>query len=163
MTTTRRNGPMTAVSVLLLAAGLSAGPAKADATVAALVGSWSGNAQAVLDNGKTEQMRCKGYYTGQGSDGLGIAIRCANASSKIDLRAHLTFANGQVSGDWEERTYNAQGSVSGRASANKVNLAIVGGGLKAAMSVAISGSSHAVSISTQGTGLKGVNITFSRG
>ncbi|MFX8926192.1 hypothetical protein ABTN20_20525, partial [Acinetobacter baumannii] len=70
---------------------------------------------------------------------------------------------GSVTGDWEERTYNASGNVSCKASANKVNLAIVGGGLKAAMSVSITGSNHSVSISTQGTGLKGVQISFARG
>ena len=134
-----------------------------DVAIGALVGNWSGNAQATLDSGQTETMRCKGYYTGQGADGLGIAIRCANASSKIDLRATLTFANGAVSGDWEERTYNAAGSVSGKSSPNKVNLAITGGGLTAAMAVNITGASHSVSISTQGTGLKGVNISFNRG
>lgn len=137
--------------------------AAGETPITSLVGNWSGNAQAVLDTGKTEAMRCKGYYTGQGNDGLGIAIRCANASSKIDLRASLTFANGTVSGNWEERTYNAAGNVSGNASANKVNLAITGGGLTAAMAVSITGASHSVAISTQGTGLKGVNISFSRG
>ena len=145
----------------LLAAPLSA--YAGDEAIGALVGNWSGSAQATLDSGQTESMRCKGYYTGQGSDGLGIAIRCANASSKIDLRATLTFANGAISGNWEERTYNAAGSVSGKASANKVNLAITGGGLTAAMAVNITGASHSVSISTQGTGLKGVNISFNRG
>ena len=145
----------------LLAAPLAANAG--DGAIGALVGNWSGSAQATLDSGQTESMRCKGYYTGQGSDGLGIAIRCANGSSKIDLRATLTFANGAVSGNWEERTYNAAGSVSGKSSANKVNLAITGGGLTAAMAVNITGASHSVSISTQGTGLKGVNISFNRG
>ncbi len=145
----------------LLAAPLCANAG--DGAIVALVGNWSGSAQATLDSGQTESMRCKGYYTGQGPDGLGIAIRCANASSKIDLRATLTFDNGAVSGNWEERTYNAAGSVSGKSSPNKVNLAITGGGLTAAMAVSITGSSHSVSISTQGTGLKGVNISFNRG
>ena len=127
-----------------------------------LVGSWSGNGQATLDSGKTEKMLCKGYYTGQGSEGLGVAIRCANPSSSIDLRATLTFANGAVSGNWEERTYNASGNVTGKASANKVDLAISGGGLTASMAVSISGSSHSVRITTQGSGLKSVNISLSR-
>ena len=143
---------------------ITAFPASAgDNAIGALVGNWNGSAQATLDSGKTESMRCKGYYTGQGPDGMNVAIRCANASSKIDLRATLTFANGAVSGNWEERTYNAVGTVSGKSTPNKVNLAITGGGLTAAMAVSISGASHSVSISTQGSGLKGVNISFNRG
>ena len=159
-------GRFISAKALGLAVGFVVGgalAAHAESPVAALVGNWSGDGVALLDDGKKETMRCKGYYTGQGADGLGIAIRCANASSKIDLRATLTFANGVVSGSWEERTYNAAGSVEGKASADKVNLAITGGGMTAAMSVSISGSNHSVAISTQGTGLKGVNISFSRG
>ena len=154
--------------VLGAAAALVSVLAIAPATAAenpfpSLLGSWSGTGEATLDSGKTESMRCKGYYTGQGADGLTIAIRCANASSKIDLRATLAYANGNVSGNWEERTYNAAGTVAGKASANKVNLAITGGGLTASMAVSISGSSHSVAISTQGTGLKSVNIQLSKG
>jgi hypothetical protein len=134
----------------------------ADNPLPGLVGSWSGTGEARLEGGKTESMRCKAYYTSQGSEGLGLAIRCANASSKIDLRASLSYSNGAVSGTWEERTYNATGSVSGKASANKVNLAITGGGLTGQMAVSIGGSGHSVSISTEGTGLKGVNISLSR-
>jgi len=176
----KSNGPISAVAskprrlasmprlglslATLSLAMLGALPASAgDTAIVALVGNWNGSAQATLESGKTESMRCKGYYTGQGSDGMNVAIRCANASSKIDLRASLTFANGAVSGNWEERTYNAAGSVSGKSTPNKVNLAITGGGLTAAMAVSISGASHSVSISTQGTGLKGVNISFNRG
>lgn len=169
MATTKRLAPagqFVSAKALGLAVGfVIAGTlaAHAESPVAALVGNWSGDGVALLDDGKKETMRCKGYYTGQGADGLGIAIRCANASSKIDLRATLTFANGVVSGSWEERTYNAAGSVEGKASADKVNLAITGGGMTAAMAVSINGSNHSVAISTQGTGLKGVNISFSRG
>jgi hypothetical protein len=137
--------------------------ARAETPIAALLGTWSGTGQATFDSGKTESMRCKAYYTAKGADGLTIAIRCANASANIDLRATLAFANGIVSGDWEERTYNAAGSVAGKASANAVNLAITGGGLTAAMAVAITGTSHTVVISTQGSGLKGVNISVTRG
>lgn len=152
----------------ILASAFTAGAspaakAAADSPVGALIGAWRGDARATMDSGKTENMQCKGYYTAQGGDGLGIAIRCANASAKVDLRATLAFSNGSVSGNWEERTYNASGAVSGKATANKVNLAINGGGLTAAMTVSITGASHSVAISTQGTGLKGVNINFNRG
>lgn len=156
----------TIVRVLALAAVLvlTLAPSHAgDGPVANLVGTWSGSGEAFLDGGKTEQMRCKGYYTGQGSDGLGVAIRCANSSSNIDLRANLTFANGGVSGNWEERTYNAAGTVTGKASSDKVDLAITGGGLTASMAVAIKGAAQSVSIKTQGSGLKGVRINMTRG
>jgi hypothetical protein len=135
----------------------------ADNPFPALVGNWSGTGQAKLDGDKTETMRCKAYYTSQADAGLGLAIRCANASAKIDLRASLTYSGGSVGGSWEERTYNAVGTVAGKAAANKVNLNIVGGGLTASMVVAIASSSHTVTIVTDAPGLKGVNISLTRG
>jgi hypothetical protein len=141
----------------------SVGALAADNPFPGLVGNWSGPGEATLDSGQVEKMLCKGYYTGQGAGGIGIAIRCANPSSKIDLRATLNFADGAVSGNWEERTYNAGGTLSGKATADKVNLKIEGGGGDASMAVAITGATHVVSIATQGTGLKSVSIKLTRG
>lgn len=91
----------------------------------------------------------KGYYTNSnGPNSLGLSIRCANASAKVELRASLNYANGSVSGDWEERTYNQSGSVAGKASSNRLSLAI-SGGITGSMNVSISGGSHQVSVSTR--------------
>ena len=158
-----RRGAVAALALACLTTGLPHHALAADNPFPGLVGSWSGPGEATLDSGQVEKMACKGYYTGQGDGGIGIAIRCANPSSKIDLRATLIYANGDVSGNWEERTYNAGGTVSGKASADKVNLKIEGGGLDASMTVAINGATHLVSIATQGTGLKGVKINLTRG
>lgn len=162
-----RHLPLVAVGALATIVALAASvqqPAHADENpFPGLVGAWTGTGEARLEGGKTERMQCRGYYRGEGAGGLGIAIRCANPSSKIDLRANLLNSNGSVSGDWEERTYNAGGKVSGRASASKVNLSISGGGLQAQMAVAVSGSTHSVNITTEGIALKGVKISLARG
>lgn len=136
--------------------------AAADSPFSALAGTWSGSGTAQFDGGRTESLRCKGYYTnGGGGNSLGLSIRCANASAKVELRASLSYANGNVSGDWEERTYNQSGSVSGKASSNRLNLAI-SGGITGTMNVSITGGSHSVSVSTGGPTLKGINISMSR-
>ena len=128
--------------------------------LAGLLAPDSGTAQ--FEGGTTESLRCKGYYTsGSGGAALGLSIRCANASAKVELRANLNYANGTVSGDWEERTYNQSGTVSGKANANKISLAI-SGGISGSMSVSLSGSRHSVNVSTGGPTLKGINISMSR-
>lgn len=132
----------------------------ADNPFSSLNGTWNGSGTAKFDGGKTESLRCKGYYTG-GGDSLGLSIRCANASAKVELRANLKSANGNVSGDWEERTYNQSGTVSGKASASRMNLNITGG-IQGSMSVSIGGGSHQVSVSTGGPTLKGINISMTR-
>lgn len=134
----------------------------ADSPFDSLAGTWSGSGTASFDGGKTESLRCKGYYTnGGGGANLGLSIRCANASAKVELRANLSYANGNVSGDWEERTYNQSGTVAGKASSNKITLAI-SGGISGTMQVSFSGGSQQVSVSTGGPTLKGINISLSR-
>ncbi|MFV0298540.1 MAG: hypothetical protein ACK5JT_20760 [Hyphomicrobiaceae bacterium] len=115
-----------------------------------------------MSSGKSEVLKCRAYYTSKEKDGLGLAIRCASASNRIELRAHLHQEAGQVSGRWEERTYNATGNVTGRARQGKINLSIVGGGFSGSMAVATNGSSQTVTIETQGVGLKSVDIKLSR-
>lgn len=143
--------------------GLSATPAGAAGPFSPMIGTWSGSGQARLDGGRTEALKCKAYYTDRGAgSAIGISLRCASASARIELRASLKSSAGSISGSWEERQYNAVGTVSGQASGNRVNLSITGGGLSGSMSVTTTGGSQSVSITTAGTALRGVNIGLSR-
>jgi hypothetical protein len=151
-------------SAIAMGLALSVGPAGAasDNPFVELAGTWSGSGTARFDGGKTESLRCRGYYTNNGNpQSLGLSIRCANASAKVELRASLMNSNGAISGSWEERTYNQSGTVSGRASPNRMNLSITGG-ISGSMTVAISGGSHSVTVATSGPSFKGVNISMSR-
>jgi hypothetical protein len=129
-----------------------------------LSGAWTGAGQIRLEGGKTERVTCKAYYTPK-DDGaaIGIALRCASTSYSIDLRSNLESINGRVTGNWEERTFNANGNVTGRASNGNVSVAISGGGLSGSMSVSFGGTSQQVSITTSGTALKGVSISLQKG
>lgn len=131
--------------------------------LAGLAGSWRGSGSARFEGGKSERLTCQGHYTVKaGGSQLGLALRCASASAKIDLRSALHYSQGRVSGDWEERTFNATGGVSGRASDGNLNLAISGGGISGAMAVSFSGSSQSVSINTSGSSFRGVSISLKR-
>ncbi|MFN0219613.1 MAG: hypothetical protein ACKVP4_12465 [Hyphomicrobium sp.] len=152
----------TALAAVALTAPYSAAAVAAENPFPSLVGTWNGSGTAKFDGGKTESLRCKGYYTnGGGGANLGLSIRCANASAKVELRANLVYANGAVTGDWEERTYNQSGSVSGKASANRLSLAI-SGGIEGSISININGGSHSVNVSTGGPTLKGINLSMTR-
>jgi hypothetical protein len=137
-------------------------PVRAESPFVSLGGSWSGSGQITLDNGKTESIRCRGYYNNKGSDQLGLAIRCASASNKIEMRADLNYSGGSVSGTWEERTFNATGTITGKASASRLTMAI-SGGVAGSMSVSLNGANQIVSINTEGSTLKGVSIQMSKG
>jgi hypothetical protein len=137
-------------------------PAVAGSPFSALVGTWSGKGTARLEGGKSERLSCKGYYTGSGASELRLNIICANPSTKVELRSVLKYAGGRVTGTWEERNYNQTGTITGSATDSRLRLSIGGAALKGSLSVSIGGSSQSVSLSTEGSALKGVNITFAR-
>ena len=127
------------------------------------LGSWGGTGRVIVDDGKSEQIKCNGYYRPtDGQTGLGVSIRCASASYSIQLRSALTINGSQISGSWEERTFNVQGQLSGRMDGERMVLTIDGGALKAAMTIAVSGSSQSVVLTTQGSGLREVRMALAR-
>lgn len=158
-----RFGSIAAIAVAgaALAANLAAA---ADATpFASLAGSWSGAGQIRLEGGKYENIRCRAYYTLPDKEKLGMAIRCASSSNKIEMRASLTHAGGKITGDWEERTFNATGNVAGTTTGSHMTLSIAGGGLTGSLAVRLSEKSQLVSISTEGSAFRGLSLSLTRG
>ncbi|MET0568561.1 MAG: hypothetical protein ABWZ74_05735 [Hyphomicrobiaceae bacterium] len=152
------------VLILSVIAGvLLPSSATADNLFSSLSGSWAGAGQIRLEGGSTESLKCRAFYTSKDDGaGLGLAIRCASTSNKIELRATLVYSGGKISGKWEERQFNAGGNVTGQASSSRVSLAIEGGGVSGSMTVSLNGSTQSVSILTNGIALKAVNINLSR-
>lgn len=149
----------------VLAAGMflaSPAPLLAASPFDTLLGSWGGSGTMKLQDGSSRRLNCNTYYTGGGSQ-LGMVIRCTGDNdNKIEIRSKLTLSGGQLSGRWEERTYNAEGSVSGKAGNDRITMAITGGGLTGNMAVTYSSNRQDVAITTQGIPLTGVNIRLSR-
>lgn len=163
MTTSFRRSMLLAGSIAGAASVLlAATAADAASPFATMEGTWSGAGNIQFEGGKSERLRCNAYYTStSGGTVLGLAIRCASASNKIEIRGRLTYSNGSVSGSWEERTFNASGTASGQASDNRVSLRLAGA-IPGAMNVTVSKSRQSVSISAQGSALRGVRIGLSR-
>jgi len=143
-----------------LALAAAAGPAAAAATFAPLLGTWGGSGTYKLQDGTSEKIRCDAYYTGTGSQ-LGIAVRCAGQTNKIEMRSKLTANGSSLSGNWEERTYNASGTVTGTLSETAIALSITGG-LQGSMHITYDKSTQSVAIKTEGIPLKSVTISLSR-
>jgi hypothetical protein len=140
---------------------LSAGAFAGDGPFSGLVGMWSGGGSVRLENGKTERMKCKGYYNAKDASGLGMAISCGSTAFKINMRATLTNSGGQIAGTWEERQFNQVGELSGKATPTGFSLKFRGA-ISGTISVTTNGSSQSVSISTGGPGFTGVNLQFAK-
>lgn len=160
---TRTRFAILSAAALVLAAGAPAPAVSSPGAFSALHGAWTGSGSVRLENGSTERIRCRGYYTARsGGAALGMAINCSNASSfKIHMRANLSSSGGRITGSWEEREFNQTGSVSGRQTGNGFNLTF-SGAISGSMAVTLSGSRQTVTISTGGPGFTGVNMQFSK-
>jgi hypothetical protein len=153
MSTSRQNKAFAATAKLTAALALalaSACPAAAVSTPFEVVkGSWVGGGALNFKDGHSEKLSCNAYYT--------------SSTGKVELRSHLNYASGQVSGSWEERTYNASGDASGILNPGTLRLNFRGG-VSGSMRVAFSASSQTVSISisTSDVPVKQMNINFKR-
>jgi hypothetical protein len=125
-----------------------------------LLGSWGGSGSFKLQDGKTVRIKCDAYYTGGGAQ-LGMVVRCTGESEKIEIRSKLSSSGDRLTGSWEERTYNAEGAVSGEATGNRLTVKI-SGAVSGSMTVSFSSSQQDVAILTQGIPLKSVNVSLSR-
>ena len=148
---------LTAAAIVMLAGA----PSAVANPFASLKGTWSGGGKIRLEGGQTERIRCKGYYTGATQSDLGIAIRCASASNKIEMRAKLQYSGGSITGSWEERTFNAAGDVTGRAKSGSIRLSI-NGTVSGSMNVSYGAKSQQVQISTPGSTLQSVTISMKK-
>jgi hypothetical protein len=126
-------------------------------------GYWIGPGRIEFDAGTSEALLCKAYYaTPHQTDRLSIVLRCASPSQKIELRAQLVADGPNLTGTWEERTYNASGTVTGQVKDQQISLSIDGGGFTATMQVIQDEGQQSVSITTQGVGFKKVSVSLTR-
>jgi hypothetical protein len=137
-------------------AGLCAGAVLAPsgqsaAAVSVLDGRWSGWGSITMSNGSAEQVKCIAtYFVKSAGAEVTQNLRCASQSFRIDAVANLDVRGEAVSGKWEERTYSAQGSVSGRLTGSGFNLSIQGENFTAAMAVAVSECKQSITIAPRG-------------
>ena len=147
------------LGVVLLAAS---GSAYAASAFSGLGGTWSGAGHIRLENGQREAIRCSASYTPRsGGTAMGLALRCASPSGRVELRASLQASGTRISGTWEERSYNVSGGVTGVAAGNSLRL-LFRGSLSGAMLVTTSGNTQSISVRTDTSALQGVNVSLRR-
>ena len=141
------------------AAFLVSGVATTAAPINDLAGRWSGWGSITMATGASEQLKCIAtYFVEGGGSHVKQNLRCASTSYKIDATAKLNHANGQLSGEWEEKTYAAIGSVAGRFTGNGFNVSIKGDTFSAAMAVTTTNCKQSISITPTGFEISRISI-----
>ena len=141
-------------------------PASAAGPFSALNGSWGGTGKIRIGS-KTERIRCKASYDVPGSTAtnLTLALTCASDSYKFDLAGDFRAdPENNVSGNWSERSRGVNGSATGKARGDRVQIHVESQPFTGNVILVTRGSSQSVDIDTIGTEDKiSANITLHRG
>jgi hypothetical protein len=129
---------------------------------AGLSGTWFGPGSIKLASGAKESIRCRANYAvdGRGAN-LNLGLRCSNESFKFELQSSVSHNNGEVSGFWNELTHRVGGTVSGKASGDRIE-ARVDGPFAAMLKINTRADRQAVSIQSPGSTMSEVTIALSR-
>ena len=146
-------------SAAIAAAAVSASAPVSASPLSDLQGRWSGWGSVQMSNGTREQVKCVAtYFLKDGGSSVSQNLRCASSSYKIDAAANYVLKGDQVSGRWEERTWSAVGSVSGRMTDKGFNLAIQGQTFSAGMAMMTTSCKQSIQITPQGFGVSRISI-----
>jgi hypothetical protein len=150
--------------VLVIALAFAAGAAQAASPLSPLAGTWSGGGTLSTSDGQQERLRCRATYDvdGSGSE-VNLNLRCASASYNFDLSGNAAYRGGAISGSWSESSRNASGTISGRASGDRIEAAARGDNFSANLSLTTQGNRQTVSIRPQGANVTAVSLSLSRG
>lgn len=151
----------------LLVAALSFAGDPAQAAMSpfrAMAGSWTGGGTLSMANGSQERLRCRASYdVDRSGTALRLNLRCASDSYNFDLASEVEYRDGAISGQWTEASRNASGTIQGRASSDRIEVAATGPAFSASLSLTTRGSRQTVTIRPQqGTEITAVSLVLSR-
>lgn len=129
-----------------------------------LEGAWAGNGTISMNDGRTENIRCRAkYFVSPSGSNLDQQLRCASDSYHFDVNSGLVRqADGAIAGQWTETTRNATGSVSARQNGDVINAQITGPSFTAAMTMETHGDGQKVEILPNGSEIKSVSVDLHR-
>lgn len=148
----RLSSPLNAMplAVLMLAGVLGAPVQAADSKAAgspfdALAGEWTGGGTVTPNKGDPLKVACKATYKVSGNT-LNQHLRCAGEDYSIDATTKLTDKGGKIKGSWNEKTYDANGGVTGTAKDKTIHARISGDKFSGRMSINVSDTGHEINI-----------------
>jgi len=158
-------------SGLLLAAFLLLGamPVQAQRADAAaklfnnMSGTWTGTGLVTLAGGDKERIRCRvTYIVSEPGDRVEQDLRCASDSYKFELMCDITYANGYITGRWNEKTQRQSGTISGSASLGLIEALAETSGFSAFFTMVTRGDQQSVKIRSESQQISDVTITLRR-
>ncbi len=149
-----------------LAAAIVSVPALAqrgDNPLAKLTGQWSGNGSITMNDGNRERIRCRASYGDiSGGTETQIDLRCASDSYKFELSAQVVYRDGQITGNWTEKTRSVAGNLTGTANSSRIDVRAIGQTFAALLLITTRNDNQTVSIKSPGSQMQEVAITLAK-
>lgn len=120
-------------------------------------GYWTGTGEVTMNNGAIEQLKCVATYRSMPQQ-IRQQLRCASQAYSISSTADLTLAGNSVTGTWQEKTYAANGEITGHLTDVGFNLSIKGPTFTAAMEVNHTACKQAIDITPVGVDVTKIKI-----
>lgn len=155
-----------AISAVLLMISFTPQYARAgsDTLFQRLSGEWSGWGWIETATGDRERIRCQiTYKLSAANRNISQVLRCASANYNIDGSTDLKNDKGRIAGKWREKTYNAEGEVTGQVTSNYMSLALTSTTQTISVSVTTpSKCRQALSIKPDNSDIKKITVNFKR-
>jgi hypothetical protein len=152
---TVRRGAVAAV--VLMAVLASAAQAGRVLKLEEFSGYWSGVGVVTWANGSSEQLKCVATYKSAASD-VRQNLRCASPGYSISASVDLKVAGETITGTWEEKTYSANGLITGTVTDVGFALSIKGPTFSAAMTLNHTACKQAIDIAPTGVDVTKISI-----
>jgi hypothetical protein len=95
-------------------------------------GTWSGGGTVVFSDGHDDLIRCHlDNDVSEAGSLLELHLRCASASYNFEVQSTVGSYQGEVSGNWNERSRNIGGQLLGVSEKDRVVAHVGGGGFEA--------------------------------
>jgi hypothetical protein len=162
-----RRGPMIALCWLTVAAATAISIETADAlNLGEFGGYWTGTGLVTMTNGATEQLRCVATYK-SAAQTLRQSLRCASSgysiSAAVDLKVTgAVVAGAAVAGTWEEKTYSANGDITGQMTDTGFALVIKGPTFNADLTLSHTACKQAIMIVPTGVDVTRISIDLGK-
>ena len=129
-----------------------------------MAGNWAGGGSFAIGNGANESIRCRAQYlVGSTGGTVNLELRCASDSYKFELQGNVRYQNGEVLGDWNERTRGTAGRVVGSIKGDRLDVRIEGQTFSALLSLTTRGDKQTISITAPvGREMSEASITLNR-
>jgi hypothetical protein len=120
-------------------------------------GYWSGVGMVTWTNGSTEQLKCVATYKNAATD-VRQNLRCASPGYAISASADLKVEGADITGTWEEKTYSANGLITGKVTDTGFLLSIKGPTFSADMNLNHTACKQAIDIAPTGVDVSKISI-----